>query len=54
VYEVEIYEDREGNSALKKWLRELKHRKDKGIKDARIILNQIQYCTERIKMEGLL
>lgn len=52
MYEVEIYEDRDGNSELKDWLRELKRRKDRGNKDARIILNQIQYCIERIKLEG--
>jgi phage-related protein len=52
VREVEIYEDTDGNSELKSWLRELKYRKDKGIKDARIILNQIHYCIERVKSEG--
>jgi hypothetical protein len=52
VYEVEIYENNHGNSELKDWLHELKRRKDKGIKDARIILNQIQYCIERIKLDG--
>ncbi|MFD0680535.1 MULTISPECIES: hypothetical protein [unclassified Paenibacillus] len=52
MYEVEIYEDEDGNSDLKDWLREQKHRKDKGIKDARIVLNQIHYCIERIKLEG--
>lgn len=52
MFVVEIYEDKEGNSELKDWLRELKIRKDKGIKDARIILNQIHYCIERIKLEG--
>lgn len=52
MYEVEIYEDKEGNSELKDWLRELKHRKDRGIKDSRITLNQIHYCIERIKSEG--
>lgn len=46
VYEIEIYEDKEGNSELKDWFRELKYRKDRGIKDARIILNQIHYCIE--------
>jgi hypothetical protein len=40
------------DSELKDWFRELKHRKDRGIKDARIILNQIHYCIERIKLEG--
>lgn len=52
MYEVEIYEDKDGNSELKDWLRELKRRKDKGIKEARIILNQIHYCIERIKLDG--
>ncbi len=46
MYEVEIYEDKDGNSELKDWLRELKRRKDKGIKEARIILNQIHYCID--------
>lgn len=52
MFEIEIYEDKEGNSQLKDWFRELKHRKNRGIKDARIILNQIHYCIERIKLEG--
>lgn len=52
MYEVVIYEDQFGNSELKDWLRELKHRKDKGIKEARVTLNQIHYCIERIKLEG--
>ncbi len=52
VYEIEIYEDKDGNSELKDWLRVLKLRKDNGIKEARIILNQIHYCIERIKSEG--
>lgn len=52
MYEIEIYEDRDGNSELKTWLRDLKRRKDNGIKDARIILNQIHYCIERIKLDG--
>jgi hypothetical protein len=52
VYEIEIYEDSKGNSELKDWLRELKHRKDKGNKDAKITLNQIHYCIQRIKSEG--
>lgn len=49
---IEIYEDKEGNSELKDWLRKLKSRKDKGIKEARITLNQIHYCIERIKLDG--
>jgi hypothetical protein len=52
VYEIEIYEDRDGYSDLKIWLRDLKRRKDNGVKDARIILNQIHYCIERIKSDG--
>jgi len=52
VYEIEIYDDKDGNSELKDWLRELKHRTDRGIKDSRIILNQIHYCIERIKSDS--
>ena len=52
MHEIEIYEDKDGNSELKDWFRELKLRKDRGIKDARVILNQIHYCIERIKSEG--
>lgn len=52
MYEIEIYEDSKGNSELKDWLRELKRRKDKGNKDAKIVLNQIHYCIQRIKSEG--
>ncbi len=50
--EVKIYEDKDGNSVLKDWLRQLKLRKDNGVKEARIILNQIHYCIERIKLDG--
>jgi len=52
VYTIEIYEDRDGDSELKDWLRSLKKRKDKGVKDARITLNQIHYCIERVKVDG--
>jgi phage-related protein len=52
VREVEIYEDKYGKSELKSWLKELKYRKDKGVKEARIILNQIHYCIERVKLDG--
>jgi len=52
MYEIEIYEDKFGNSELKDWLRELKRRKEKGIKEARVTFNQILYCIERIKMDG--
>ncbi|KRE92739.1 hypothetical protein ASG89_33010 [Paenibacillus sp. Soil766] len=52
MYKVEIYEDEYGDSELKDWLRELKRRKNHGIKEARIVLNQIHYCIERIKWEG--
>ncbi|RAV21308.1 hypothetical protein DQG23_11675 [Paenibacillus contaminans] len=52
MYEVEIYEDKLRNSELKDWLRDLKQRKDKGIKEARIVLNQIHYLYRAYQVRG--
>lgn len=41
VYEVEIYEDKDGNSDLKDWLRDLKCRKENGNKDCETYFEDI-------------
>ena len=52
MYEITFYETAKGESDIRDLLEELRIKSDKGNKDARIQLNQIAFCIERLQIDG--